>query len=86
MDALKSAKMMQKGEMGFGGDAQIDGQSGGFCGQESMMLETTSSFGSTSSSVSLSNLPPMKACGDENVNSLQDNKTKLPSAESTARY
>lgn len=87
VDALKSAKMMQKGEMvGFCGDGQSDGQSGGLCGQESMMLETTSSFGSSSSSVSFSNLPPIMASGDENVSALQENRTKLPSADSTARY
>ncbi|KAL9427680.1 hypothetical protein AB3S75_029795 [Citrus x aurantiifolia] len=85
VDALQSAKMMQKGEMvGFCGDGQSDGQSGGLCGQESMMLETTSSFGSSSSSVSFSNLPPIMASGDENVSALQENRTKLPSADSTA--
>ncbi|KAH7556910.1 hypothetical protein JRO89_XS11G0010300 [Xanthoceras sorbifolium] len=86
VDALKGAKMMQqKGEMGgFGGEG---GQSEGLCGQESLMLETTSSFGSSSSSVSLSNLPPIKACGgggDETLVHYQDNKTMLPSTESTA--
>ncbi|XP_031253285.1 uncharacterized protein LOC116111226 [Pistacia vera] len=91
VDALKGAKMMQKGEIGFGGEGQIqsegsngNGSSGGLCGQESMVLETTSSYGSTSSSVSLSNLPPIKACGDESLTFFQDNRAKLPSAESTA--
>lgn len=73
IDALKSAKIMQSG-------GEIGGESGGgLCGQESMLLETTSSFGSSSSSVSLSNLPPIKACGD-------DNKTFFPLTDSIARY
>ncbi|KAK1578683.1 hypothetical protein Q3G72_032310 [Acer saccharum] len=82
VDALKSAKMMQqKREMGgFGGEG---GQSEGLCGQESMMLETTSSFSSSSSSVSLSNVPPIKAGGDETMIHNQDNKTTMPSIEST---
>ncbi|KAK2652320.1 hypothetical protein Ddye_012176 [Dipteronia dyeriana] len=82
VDALKSAKMMQqKREMGgFGGEG---GQSEGLCGQESMMLETTSSFGSSSSSVSFSNLPLIKAGGDETMIHYQDNKTMMPSIEST---
>ncbi|XP_059643360.1 protein PAL OF QUIRKY [Cornus florida] len=45
---------------------------------ESMALETSSSFGSTSSSISMSNLPPIGVhCEDGGVN-LQNNKVKMP--------
>ncbi|KFK25850.1 hypothetical protein AALP_AA8G170600 [Arabis alpina] len=66
VDALKSAERMQTGRDNSGSSGSGDG-SGGICGQESMMLETNSSFGSTSSSVSSSNLPPMKSSGEDNT-------------------
>ncbi|KAJ4908306.1 Octicosapeptide/Phox/Bem1p family protein [Raphanus sativus] len=61
VDALKSAEMMQAQ-----GPSSGDGN-GGICGQESMMLETNSAFGSSSSSVSSSNLPPVKSSGEDNT-------------------
>ncbi|XP_030527379.1 uncharacterized protein LOC115738771 isoform X2 [Rhodamnia argentea] len=54
IDALKGARIVGK-------EDDFD-QSGG---AESVVLETSSSFGSTSSSVSLSNLPPLVAQVDE---------------------
>jgi len=53
VDALKSVEMMQTRRTNSGTSGSGDGN-GGICGQESMMLETNSSFGSTSSSVSSS--------------------------------
>ncbi|XP_052196296.1 uncharacterized protein LOC127803809 [Diospyros lotus] len=49
---------------------------------ESMVLETSSSFGSTSSSISMSNLPPIGVHGDDSGASLQDKKVKVPSPRS----
>ncbi|KAG2300383.1 hypothetical protein Bca4012_011974 [Brassica carinata] len=68
VDALKGVEMMQTGQNNNSGSS---GGSGGICGQESMMLETNSSFGSTSSSVSSSKLPPMKSTGEDNTSSSQ---------------
>ncbi|KAJ9147318.1 hypothetical protein P3X46_029492 [Hevea brasiliensis] len=91
-DVLKSAKIMQKGGVGFGGEGQCEGSNGacsvgevsvGLCGPESMVLETNSSFGSTSSSVSLSNLPAKGQVEDHGAGSL-DNKVKLSTSESFA--
>ncbi|VVB14710.1 unnamed protein product [Arabis nemorensis] len=65
VDALKSAERMQGGR-GSSGSSGSGDCNGGICGQESMMLDTNSSFGSTSSSVSSSNLPPMKSTGEDN--------------------
>ncbi|KAE8652255.1 hypothetical protein Csa_022250 [Cucumis sativus] len=72
-DALKSAKILQKGRdclVGFDGEGLIgenevkgivDLGNGGFSLPESMVLETSSSFGSSSSSASLANVsPPIK--------------------------
>ncbi|GLT59266.1 hypothetical protein SLA2020_320950 [Shorea laevis] len=88
VDALRSAKIVQKGESGvagFGAESGGSGQSegNGLCGQESIALETSSSFGSTSSSVSLSNLPPIKNHGEDNLGQFRDCKPKLPSSESS---
>ncbi|AED92262.1 putative protein [Arabidopsis thaliana] len=66
VDALKSVEMMQTRRTNSGTSGSGDGN-GGICGQESMMLETNSSFGSTSSSVSSSNLPPIKSSGEDNI-------------------
>ncbi|MED6175720.1 hypothetical protein PIB30_081018 [Stylosanthes scabra] len=82
-DALKSAKIMER-------DAHVTSQefaSAGFCSSaaESMVLDTTSSFGSTSSSASSTNLPPLRAQPDENNNIdvvLKDSKAKLNSSDS----
>ncbi|CAN7067983.1 hypothetical protein IGI04_041345 [Brassica rapa subsp. trilocularis] len=68
VDALKGVEMMQTGGNNSGSSA---GSGGGICGQESMMLETNSSFGSTSSSVSSSKLPPMKSTGEDNTSNSQ---------------
>ncbi|KAF5737731.1 hypothetical protein HS088_TW13G00620 [Tripterygium wilfordii] len=86
VDALKGAKIMQRGGNcigGFGGEAQGEGNGGGggICGAESLVLETSSSFGSTSSSVSSSNLPPITGQSEESVTNLQDNKVKLTSSD-----
>lgn len=81
VDALKSAEMMQTGRRNSGSSGSGDGN-GGICGQESMMLETNSSFGSTSSSVSSSNLPPMKSTGEDNTSNSQ---VKFAPVESIAR-
>ncbi|KAL2468822.1 uncharacterized protein Fot_50398 [Forsythia ovata] len=72
-DALKSTQILQKGESadrGFvdgpglceRGQVEIGSNNGGGGfeskhGVESLVLETSSSFGSTSSSISMSNLP-----------------------------
>ncbi|KDP33011.1 hypothetical protein JCGZ_13042 [Jatropha curcas] len=91
-DVLKSAKIMQKGGVGFGGEGQFEGNNGGcgggevstaLCGAESMVLETSSSFGSTSSSVSLSNLPAKGQVEDHGAGML-DSKVKLSASESFA--
>ena len=50
VDALRSARV------GFGGESSEQA--------EFIVLETTTSFGSTSSSLSLSNLPPIKPSSD----------------------
>ncbi|CAN8236233.1 unnamed protein product [Cochlearia groenlandica] len=68
VDALKSVEMLQTSG------------SGGICGQESMMLETNSSFGSTSSSASSSNVPPIKSTSGE------DSQVKFAPIESVTRY
>lgn len=82
VDVLKSAEMLQSGRNNSGSSGSGDGN-GGICGQESMMLETNSSFGSTSSSVSSSNLPPMKSTGEDNTTNSQ---VKFAPIESVTRY
>ncbi|XP_010549908.1 PREDICTED: uncharacterized protein LOC104820938 [Tarenaya hassleriana] len=70
VDALRSSGIGQsEGSNGSGGGSG-DGN-GGFSGQESIVLETNSSFGSTSSSVSLTNLPPIKSSGEDNMANVQ---------------
>ncbi|KAL9392006.1 hypothetical protein Peur_015926 [Populus x canadensis] len=73
VDALKNAKIVHLEGNGNNG--------GGFCGAESMVLETSSSFGSSSSSVSLSNLGVKGGFVEDNGTSLVDNKVKLPTPE-----
>ncbi|KAL7232016.1 hypothetical protein ACSBR2_010102 [Camellia fascicularis] len=46
---------------------------------ESMVLETSSSFGSTGSSISMSNLPPIGVHGDDGGVNFQDKKIKVAS-------
>ncbi|XP_018816557.1 uncharacterized protein LOC108987935 [Juglans regia] len=94
-DALKSAKIMQKVVvMGREGDG--DGQSESFSGgelsngaasnAESMVLESSSSFGSASSSASSSNLSSLKAQAEDAHGgaNLQDIKVTLLSSDSFA--
>ncbi|KAL0709583.1 hypothetical protein Bca4012_016561 [Brassica carinata] len=80
VDALKGAKMMQAGRNNSGGGGSGDGN-GGICGQE--MVETNSAFGSSSSSVSSSNLPPVKGSGEDNTLTSQ---VKFVPVESVTRY
>ncbi|KAJ8761176.1 hypothetical protein K2173_001232 [Erythroxylum novogranatense] len=81
VDALKSAKIMQcEGSHEISGGS---GDGGGLCGAESLVLETNSSFGSTSSSVSSSNLPA-KFQVDDSWAASQDGKVKIFGVESTA--
>lgn len=101
-DALKSTGILQKGQsadsgllMGMGlmsdlevpVDSRSNSGGGGKPGAESLILETTSSFGSTSSSLSMSNLPPIAAthCDEKGLN-LIDRKVRVPSSASIERY
>ena len=70
VDALKSAEMMLTGR----------DHSGDVNGQESMTQETSSNLGSTSSSASSSNLPPVKRSG-EGIS-----QVKYSPVESVTRY
>lgn len=70
VDALKSAEMMLTGR-DLSGDVN---------GQESMTQETSSNLGSTSSSASSSNLPPVKRSG-EGIS-----QVKYSPVESVTRY
>ncbi|XP_010420307.1 PREDICTED: uncharacterized protein LOC104705910 [Camelina sativa] len=81
VDALKSAEMMQTGRNNSESSGSGDGN-GGICGQESMMLKTNSSFGSTSSSVSSSNLPPIKSTDEDNTVNSQDKFAPVESVTS----
>ncbi|KAF9664004.1 hypothetical protein SADUNF_Sadunf17G0110900 [Salix dunnii] len=73
VDALKNAKILNLEGNGNNGS--------GFCGAESMVLETSSSFGSTSSSVSLSNLGVKGGFVEDNGTGLVDNKVQLSTPE-----
>ncbi|CAN1354850.1 hypothetical protein LINPERPRIM_LOCUS43550 [Linum perenne] len=88
VDVLESAKIMQRGgAVGFAGEGHGEGNNGGGdaivgrCGAESIVLETSLSFGSTSSSGSSSNSPAKCQIEDTGAG-LQDSKVKLPSPES----
>jgi hypothetical protein len=78
VDALKNTKIVNLEGNGNNG--------GGFCGAESMVLETSSSFGSTSSSVSLSNLGVKGGFVEDNGTGLLDNKVQLSTPEGISRY
>lgn len=80
--------------LGMGPDLDVpveSGSSGGVCGgggesklgAESLVLETSSSFGSTSSSFSMSNSPPIAVsiCDEKGLN-LLDRKNRVPSSAS----
>ncbi|CAN0896609.1 hypothetical protein LINGRAHAP2_LOCUS18601 [Linum grandiflorum] len=88
VDVLESAKIMQRGgAVGFVGEGHGEGNNNGGdaivarCGAESIVLETSLSFGSTSSSGSSSNSPAKSQMEDAGAG-LQDNKVKLPAPES----
>lgn len=76
VDALKNTKIVHLEGNGSNG--------GGFCGAESMVLET-SSFGSTSSPVS-SSILVVKGGFVDNDTSLVDNKVTLPTPEGISWY
>ncbi|KAL7101691.1 hypothetical protein ACP275_08G070700 [Erythranthe tilingii] len=104
-DALKGTRMLQKGQsadcgllMEIGSDLDTPVESGdnsagseGKLGAESLILETSSSFGSISSSFSMSNSPPMpigtvnfdeKGLNLNSNSNLLDVKIKVPSSAS----
>lgn len=100
-DALKSTGILQKGQsadcgllMGIGPDLEAPVESGSNCGgvgegklgAESLVLETNSSFGSTSSGFSMSNSPPIAIanCDEKGLN-LLDRKNRVPSSASFER-
>ncbi|KAL3618950.1 hypothetical protein CASFOL_037178 [Castilleja foliolosa] len=96
-DALKSTGILQKTRsedcdllMGTGPDLEAHVESGsnsggteGKLGAESLVLETSSSFGSTCSSFSMSNSPPIgiNQCDEKGLN-LLDRKIRVPSSAS----
>ncbi|KAG6394355.1 hypothetical protein SASPL_144939 [Salvia splendens] len=95
-DALRSTGVLQKGQsadcgllIGVGPDLEAPvesfSNSGGGgeskAGAESLVLETNSSFGSTCSSFSTSNSPPI-AIADEKGLNLLDRKNRVPSSAS----
>ncbi|KAJ8545895.1 hypothetical protein K7X08_018478 [Anisodus acutangulus] len=68
---------------GGAGDAK---QSLEFCGgsvPESMVLETSSSFGSTSSSISMSNIPAIGVQAEDGGANLQDKRVRVPSSSAS---
>lgn len=70
-----------------GGNSGCGGGSEGKVGAESVVLETSSSFGSTSSSLSMSNSPPIGIANwEEKGLSLLDGKIRVPSSASLERY
>lgn len=96
-DALKSTNIMRRKEgyddPGLGFDsASVETQNEGLTGggsevksnslPESVVLETSSSFGSTSSSVSSSNLPPIMVHVEDAVVNLPENKVIMRSPDS----
>ena len=85
---------MQKGRnflLGFEGEGAqsedlIENGIGSTSMAESMVLETSSSFGSTSSSASLTNLALIKSSVEEGTSGVQDSKAKFTSSDPIARY
>lgn len=65
---------------GGAGDAKQAVESGGGSVPESMVLETSSSFGSTSSSISMSNIPAIGVQADDGGANLQDKRVRVPSS------
>lgn len=83
-DALKSAKILQKGlgeahGYGYCHGSGVEGHGFVSWGPDTMVLETSSSFESTSSSASLTNLLPLKSQSNEVDNEFvsQDSKAML---------
>lgn len=70
---------------GGGGDSKHGFEFGGLM-QESFVLETSSSFGSTNSSISMSNLPAIGVHGEESGFNLLDKRLRVPSSASIERY
>ena len=74
------------------GEAHVSQECAGFfssCAAESMVLDTSSSFGSTSSSASLTNLPPLRGGQggeDSNDGVSKDGKVKLASSDAFPWY
>ncbi|KAL3813277.1 hypothetical protein ACJIZ3_014545 [Penstemon smallii] len=87
-DALKSTRIMQSADsgllMGFGSGLEGPVESGSKVGAESLVLETSSSFGSTGSSFSVSNSPPigMVHYEDNGGLNLLDANIRVPSSAS----
>lgn len=72
---------------GSAGDAKQTLDFGGGSVPESMVLETSSSFGSTSSSISMSNMPAIGVQAEDGGVNLQDKRVRVPSSSaSIERY
>ncbi|CAI0547613.1 unnamed protein product [Linum tenue] len=86
VDVFESAKIMQRGGgAGYAGEGHSNNGCEpivGICGAESMALETSSSFGSTSSSTSSSNLPARAQIDECGARPIDNSKLKLSSPES----
>ncbi|KAK9272779.1 hypothetical protein L1049_003156 [Liquidambar formosana] len=79
-DSAANVEGQNEGLRGSGGEVKCGGD---LCSlPESIVLETSSSFGSTSSSVSSSNLPPINVHVEDGGVNLLENMVKLPSPDS----
>lgn len=67
---------------GGAGDGKQALDFGGGSVPECMVLETSSSFGSTSSSISMSNVPAIGVQGEDGGVNLQDKRVRVPSSSS----
>lgn len=68
---------------GGAGDAKQALDFGGGSVPESMVLETSSSFGSTSSSISMSNIPAIGVQPEDGGANLQDKRVRVPSSSAS---
>ncbi|KAK4711965.1 hypothetical protein R3W88_006478 [Solanum pinnatisectum] len=68
---------------GSAGDAKQTLDFGGGSVPESMVLETSSSFGSTSSSISMSNIPAIGVQAEDGGVNLQDKRVRVPSSSAS---
>lgn len=68
---------------GGAGDAKQTLDSGGGSVPESMVLETSSSFGSTSSSISMSNIPAIGVQAEDGGATLQEKRVRVPSSSAS---